>query len=181
MKKLWFLSFIVIPIFMLVLFTGCPAPTSNNGGSSGGSSGGGSGSFTYDGSTYPLTGAGIDIYPAVPSFEVSIVSSGINVPPWTGTGHIVWFDLTSPSTQGEPGTYNWAFTAGFELWEAAISFDYDADTDLGTWIDADWALANSGDYITISVNGSTYTFEFSLTMDDGKTVTGSYTGPVTIW
>jgi len=178
MKKLWYLSVIIIPIVVLVLFTGCPSPTSSGGGGGGGV---GSGSFTYDGTTYPLTGAGVDIYPAVPSFEVSIVSSGINVPAWTGTGHIVWFDLTSPSTQGEPGTYDWAVTGGFELWEAAISFDYVADTDSGTWLDADWALANSGDYITISVSGSTYTFEFSLTMDDGKTVTGSYTGPVTIW
>jgi len=173
MKKLWFLSFFVIPIFVFVLFTGCPSPTSSGGG------GGGSGSFTYDGTTYPLTGAGVENFAW--GFEVSIVSSGINVPLWTGTGHIVWFDLTSPSTQVAPGTYDWAFTGGFELWEASISWNYVAETDTGTWLDADDLTRNSGDYITISVSGSTYTFEFSLTMTDGKTVTGSYTGPVTIW
>jgi len=172
MKKLWFLSVFVIPIFVSIVFTGCPSPTSHDGG-------GGSGSFTYDGNTYPLTGAGVDIYSA--SFEVSIVSSGINVPQWTGTGHIIWFDLTSPSTQGAPGTYDWAITGGFELYDAGISFDYVADPESGTWLYADWVKRDSGDYITISVSGSTYTFDFVLTMEDGKTVTGSYTGPVTIW
>lgn len=172
MKKSWFLSSIVVSIVVWALFTGCPSPASKGGG--------GSGSFTYDGDTYPLTGTGIDIYGA-DWFEVCIVSSGINVPQWTGTGHIVWFDLTSPAEQGAPGTYDWAVTGGYELYDAAISFDYVADTDTGTWLDADWVTAYSGDYVTMSVSGSTYTFDFYLTMMDGKTVTGNYTGPVTIW
>jgi len=169
MKKMWYLSVLVIPVIVLLLFTGCPSKGGGGGGSS----------FTYDGNTYPLTGAGVDIY--FDHFEISIVSSGINVPQWTGTGHIVWFVLVSPSTQGAPGTYDWDATGGFLLYDAAISLDYVADTDTGTWLWADWDLADPGDYISISVSGSTYTFEFSLTMEDGKTVTGSYTGPVTIW
>lgn len=172
MKKMWYLSVLVIPVIVLLLFTGCPSKD--------GGGGGGSGSFTYDGNTYSLTGAGMDDWGSG-IFELNFVSSGINVSEWTGTGYIVWFDLTSPSTACAPGTYDWAATGGFELWEAAISLDYVADTDTGTWLGADWAEPDPGDYISISVSGSTYTFEFSLTMFDDNTVTGSYTGPLTVW
>ena len=168
MKKFWYVGVILIPLIVLVLFMGCATE-----------GGGGSGSFTYDGQTYPLTGAGLDIFSGY--FEVNLVSSGINVAEWTGTGNIVWFDLVSPSTQGAPGTYDWAATGGYELYDAGISFNYVADTGTGTWLYADDVLVSSVDYISIAVDGSTYTFEFSLTMTDGKTVTGSYTGTVTIW
>ena len=172
MKMLRFLGILFLPVFVLVFVTGCPSPTGNNGG-------GGSGSFTYDGNTYPLAGAGVDVF--ADSFEISIVSSSINVPQWTGTGHIVWLDMTSPTTQGEPGTYDWAFTGGFELWNAGISFNYVADTNTGTWISDDWVTGFAVDYVTISVSGSIYTIEFSITMFGGQVATGSYTGPVTIW
>ena len=122
------LSVILIPLIVLALFTGCPTK-------SGG--GGESGSFTYDGQSYSLSGAGVEHFSNEEQWiEISIVCSGINVPEWTGTG---------------------------------------------TWLQADWILQNSGDYLTISVSGSTYTFEFSLTMTDGRTVTGSFTGSITMW
>ena len=168
MKKFWYVGVILIPLIVLVLFMGC----ATEGGS-------GTGSFTYDGQTYPLTGAGLDIFTEY--FEVNLVSSGINVAEWTGTGNIVWFDLTSPSTQGAPGTYDWAVTGGYELYDAAISLNYVAGSGTGTWLSADDVLASTADYVSIAVDGSTYTIEFHLTMTDGKTVTGSYTGTVTIW
>ena len=154
---------------VLALFTGCPSKDG----------GGGTGSFTYDGQTYPLTNVGLDIFST--TFEVNFVSSGINTSEWTGSGNVVWFDLASPTTQGAAGTYDWAATGGFELWDMAISFDYVADTGAGTWLYGDWATANPADFISIAISDGTYTFEFSVTMDDGKTVTGNYTGGVVIW
>ena len=171
MKKLWYVSVVLIPLLVLVLFTGCP--TTSGGGS-------GTGSFTYDGNTYSLTGAGMEDFGSG-IFELDIVSSGINVVEWTGAGYVVFFELFSPSTAGASGTYDWAATGGYQLIDAGISLDYNADAATGTWLYVDWFLADPGDYITISVSDDTYTFEFSLTMTDGKTVTGSYTGTVTIW
>ena len=170
MKKLWYASVILIPLLLFAFFTGC---TTKSGGYSGGT-----GSFTYDGQTYPLAGAGFDIYSTW--FEVDLASSGINVPEWTGSGQIVWFELISPSTQGAPGTYTWN-SATYELWDGGISLNYIADPESGTYIWFDWETANGGDYITISASGSTYTIEFSVLLEHGNTVTGSYTGAVNFW
>ena len=38
-----------------------------------------------------------------------------------------------------------------------------------------------GGTVTISVNGNTYTVDFNLDMEDGKTVTGSYSGPAPVF
>ena len=168
MKKLRSLSVLVIPIIVLVLFT-CCQPIDNSG----------SGSFTYDGTTYPLTNGALEDW-GRGDFDVVLASSGLNAALWEGVGNVVWFDLVAPSNIGAPGTYDWAGTDGFTLWEGGISFNFNADTDTGTWIEADWSGAASGDYVTISVNGSTYTIEFSVTLLGGKVVTGSYTGSMPV-
>ena len=85
MKKLWFLSVFVVPLIVLVLFTGCPS-----GGGGDVSVGKGSGSFTYDGTTYPLTNASIDDWQDG-EFWLYIASAGIDAFEWTGIGDIIVF------------------------------------------------------------------------------------------
>ena len=169
MKKLWSLSVFLIPIIVLLLFTaGCPPIDTT-----------GSGSFMYDGTTYSLTNGALEDY-GRGDFDLVLASSDLNAARWTGTGYYVWFDLVAPTTIGAPGRYDWAATDDFILWEGGITFDYNADTDRGTWIDADWSEAVSEDYVSISRDGRTYTVEFSVTLIDGMIVTGSYTGPLPV-
>jgi hypothetical protein len=168
LKKRWYLSVLVISAIVIVLFTGCPSKDD-----------GGSCSFTYDGNTYSLTNGIIEDWGGG-DFDIYLASSGIDAVHWTGKGDFVFFDLISPSTIAAPGTYDWAATGGFELWDGGIGLNWDADTDNGTWFNADWTLQESGDYVTISVSGNTYTVEFSITLQNGKVVTGSFTGPLSI-
>ena len=168
MKKLRYMSVLLLPIFVLVLFTGCPPIDV-----------GGSGSFTYDGTTYSLTNGALENYRRG-DFDVVLASSGLNAAQWEGAGNVIWFDLISPSIIGAPGTYDWEGTDGFLIWESGLSFDYNATADIGDWIYGDWEKAASEDYVTISVNGSSYTIQFSITLQDGKVVTGSFTGPLPV-
>jgi hypothetical protein len=169
MKKLWSLSLLIVPVIVSLLFTaGCPPVDTT-----------GSGSFMYDGATYPLTNGALENY-GRGDFDVVLASSGLNAAQWEGTGYFVWFDLVSPSTIGMPGRYDWAGTDDLLLFEGGVTFDYDADTDTGNWIDADWEVAASGDHVTISKDGTTYTIEFSVTLMDGTMLTGSYTGPLPV-
>lgn len=168
MKKLRSLSVLVLPIFMLVLFTGCPPIDI-----------GGSGSFTYDGTTYPLTNGALEDY-GRGDFDIVLASSNLNAALWEGVGNVIWFDLVAPSAIGTPGTYDWDGTDGFLLFESALSFNYNATSGTGNWIEGDWEKAASGDFLAISVNGSSYTIEFSVTLLDGNVVTGSFTGPLPI-
>jgi hypothetical protein len=113
-------------------------------------------------------------------FDIVLASSGLHAARWEGVGDVIWFDLVSPSTLGAPGTYDWIGTDGFQLWDSALSFDYDATEDTGNWIYADWEKAASEDFVTVSVNGRSYTIEFSVTLENGKVVTGSFTGPLPV-
>jgi hypothetical protein len=168
MKKLRSLSVLLLQTFVLFLFSGCP-PINN----------GGSGSFTYDGNTYSLSNGALEAY-GRNDFDIVLASSGLNAAEWEGAGNVIWFDLVSPSTIGAPGTYDWEGTNDFLLWESGLSFSYNATADTGDWIYGDWEKAASEDYVTISVNGSTYTIAFSITLEDGKVVTGSFTGPLPV-
>lgn len=168
MKRIRSLSALVLPFFMLVLLTGCPPINI-----------GGSGSLTYDGSIYPLTNGALENY-GQGDFDVVLASSGLNAAKWEGKGNVVWFDLVSPSTIGAPGTYEWEGSDGFLLWEGGLSFDYNATTATGDWIYADWEKAASEDYVAISVDGSSYTIDFSVTLQNGNVLSGSYTGPLPV-
>ncbi len=171
MKKLRSLGVLVLPIFVLFLFTGCPPIDS-----------GGSGSFTYDGTTYQLTSGALEDFGQGEilsrHFDIVLASSGLDAERWRGRGDVVWFCLESSSTIGASGQYDWAGTDGLLLYDGGISFDFNATMDTGMWIYADWEGAASEDYLTISENDGTYTIDFSVTLDDGKVVTGNFTGPL---
>ena len=83
MKKLRYLSFLVLPVFLLALFTGCPPINI------------GAGSFTYDGNTYPLTNGALEDY-GEGDFDIVLASSGLNAAQWKGVGNVLWFDLVAP-------------------------------------------------------------------------------------
>ena len=168
MKKLWFLSVFVIPVVVLTLFTGCP-------GGDGVTVGKGTGSFTYDSTTYPLTNASIDDYQDG-WFELYIASDGIDAYEWTGTGNIMYFELYSPTGGIAAGTYDWNTPGSYYLWWCSMGLNYDTATDSGT-VEHD-AVSGS---ISIAISGGTYTITWSVTMDDAKTITGSYTGTVSVW
>jgi hypothetical protein len=169
MKKLWFLSGLVIPIIVLALFTGCPS-----GGGGDVSVGTGSGSFTYKGITYPLTNASIDDWQDG-DFDLYIASAGIDAYEWTGIGDIIYFELTSPTGAIAEGTYDWDDIFGYWIFWTTLGVNFNTATLTGDIVDE--AVAGS---VTISISGSTYTIVFALTMGDG-TATGSYTGTVSIW
>ena len=168
MEKLRTLSILLLPIFVLFLFAGCPPITI-----------GGSGSFTYDGNTYPLSNGALEDY-GEGDFDIVLASSGLNAAQWEGAGNVLWFDLVAPPGMGTPGTYDWNGTGGLLLWESGLSFNYNATADTGDWIYGDWERAADEDYVTISVDGSSYTIAFSITLEDGKVVTGSFTGPLPV-
>ena len=169
MKKPWSLNVLVLPVILSLLCTaGCPPVDTT-----------GSGSFTYDGETYDLTNGVLENY-GHGDFDVVLASSGLNAAQWEGTGYFVWLDLVSPSMIGAPGRYDWAGTDDFLLYDGGVTFDYDADTEKGNWINADGEVAASEDHVTLSVDGRTYTIKFSLTLEDGEVVTGSYRGPLPV-
>ena len=168
MKKLRSLCVLVLSIFALFLFTGCPPID-----------GDGSGSFTYDGATYSLTNGILEAY-KMNDFDIVLASSGLDAAEWEGVGDVIWFDLISPFIIGAPGTYDWAGTDGFQLWDSGLSLDYNATEDTGDWIYGDWEKLASEDFVTLSRNGRSYTIEFSVTLEDGKVVTGSFTGPLPV-
>ena len=176
MKKLWFLSVIGTLAIALILFSSC----SNDGDGGGGE---GTGSFTYDGTTYTITNGYIDDWSILgePDFDITLATAGLDAWEWTGTGDYVYLDLVAPSSIGQAGTYDWAATGGFELFDCGIGLNWVASSDTGTWINGDFGLASGADYVTISKSGSTYTIDFSITLDDGKVVTGNYTGTLPIW
>ena len=159
----------------MILFSSC-----SNGGGGGGE---GTGSFTYDGTSYTITNGYIDDWGAsgYADFDIILATAGLDSWEWTGTGDFIWFDLVAPSSVGEAGTYVWDLLATHVLWDCGIGLNWDAASDIGTWINGDWSLASGADYVTITKSGSTYTIEFSITLDGGEVVTGNYTGTLPVW
>jgi hypothetical protein len=129
--------------------------------------------------TYTITNGVIEDWGGA-DFDLYLATSGLNASAWTGNGDFVFFDLVAPSTIGQPGTYDWAGTGGHLLWDCGIGLNWTAASDTGTWINGDWVLQSGSDFVTISVSGSTYTVEFSITLNDGKVVTGNYTGSLPV-
>lgn len=84
------------------------------------------------------------------------------------------------SSVGAPGRYDWAGTGEYLLWVGGVTFDYDTASEEGNWIEADWEGAASGDHVTLSVEGSTYTVTFSLTLEEGNVLAGSYSGQLPV-
>ena len=137
------------------------------------------GSFTYDGNTYPVHSAMLWDYGATNgsyNLDFEAVSAGVDLMEETGTGNGFLIELFFPNPTPTSGTYTYntnldPFTFGYA--EIFLPWDYDAWT--GTFVPA------TGGTVNVTVNGTEYTIEFTLTLVDGKTATGSYTGPAPIY
>jgi hypothetical protein len=143
--------------------------------------------FTYNNTDFQLTGGYIENYGKFSgtdyNLDLTLISSGItthtnngNYISLTGTGHAIHFEMyTSDSTKLSVRDYNFDDNAT----ELAGTFDYGAvvmnynfDTENG-----DFFVFTAGK-VTIKNNGSEYEITYECTSEDGKTITGSYKGPI---
>ena len=142
------------------------------------------GFFTYGDTTYSLTsaiirdsgantGGGESGY----NFDFLAASSGVDLTIFSGIGDVVLLDLNSPYSPLDSGTYTWSSTrTDYTLVRAVIGINYDLGLDTGP------AVIAIGGTVTVKLDGSTiYTVDFTLAMADGKTVTGSYSGPAPVF
>lgn len=101
-------------------------------------------------------------------FEIDIINEDLE-----GTGEIIYFEMwTDQSTGLKNGTYtlsNGESDFGLSFAEFAVDFNpNDADED-------DYLEATEAE-ITVNKSGSTYTLDFDLTLENGKSLTGRYVG-----
>ena len=144
---------------------------------------GGGSYFIYDGTTFTLASAIIEDYgantePGESGYDLDfwVATSGVDLINWTGIGDLVVLDLNSPNSTLAPGTYTWSDTrTDFTLVDSVLIINYNLDTGAGTFV---WVIDGTA---TVSVNGDTYTVEFTLDLIDGKTVTGRYSGPAPVF
>ena len=94
----------------------------------------------------------------------------------TGTGHVlaIYFYGDMPPLQQGTIPYNGSEQI-VPAFEAEAAMDYNLDTQTGIYISA----FSDGELTISSSSGNNYTIAFSLEQQDGKLVTGQYTGKVT--
>jgi hypothetical protein len=138
--------------------------------------------FTYDGNTYELATAviergGENTEPGESGYFISFAaaSAGMDIINLTGTGDGIGLDLNSSSYDLVAGTYTWSTTnVENTVVDAMIVINYNLATDEGT------AYLAIDATVTVSVSGDTYTVEFTLTLENAKTVTGIWEGSATV-
>jgi hypothetical protein len=114
------------------------------------------------------------------NFDVYLFSSEIDYNSTTGVGERIYFELFSETAEDiKSGTYTFnanqsgtAGTFGSGI-KDIITVDYDILRDSGTSYNV------NGGTLIVSVSGNTYTFDFSLQLEDNSTVTGYYKGELT--
>lgn len=147
------------------------------------------GSFTYDGTTYTVDklilengGQYQGTSPAVYDVVAYLVTSSVSVDSagtFSGSGEGILIDVnTESSATLTPDSYSWDATnadpkASGRLTDGMVLIDYDFDDSSGTSLQADGGSA------TITESSGVYEIEFTLNIDNGETVTGSFSGEVT--
>ena len=141
--------------------------------------------FTYDGDTYSLH-EGMKMYWGSGwgngyNWDIYLYSEGIEFDEtemdFTGSGHGIFLEIFSPIEEGvEDGTYTFDTndeenSFSFGTWSSII-IDYDGEEDSGTELDI------IGGTVEISKSGNTYDISFDMTVEDDKTVTGNFSGPL---
>ena len=146
------------------------------------SNGGSAGSFTYDGTTYQVSQGwleyvGTDDGPH--NFEFNMASSGVDIVAMTGIGDAVLIDFMSSTSPIAEGTYTfhgsgppYAPNTFLDLW---VIINFNLETDVG-----DIYMAEAGTVTITEVSDSTISLDFEVTLDDGKTATGTWSGSVTM-
>jgi hypothetical protein len=160
---------IVITVALILIFISCD-------------NGGADSYFIYDDHTYPLSAAYLGVVgPRNGAYSLSFnaFSSGIDVETEKGIGEAIFISIISPTSSLAEGTYTFAAlisTTPFTFDILALLLNYNIETDWG-----DSYSAVDGTLTVTEVNGSTVSLEFEVTLDDGKTSTGTWSGPVTIY
>jgi len=162
-------AILALTVAMILIFASCD-------------NGGAGNYFIYDGTTYPLSEAYLEVVGpqnGAYGFSFTAFSSGIDFEAEKGIGEAIYIFILSPTTSLAEGTYN--FVAGTsttpytfdELW---LFLNYNIAIDWG-----DFYAAEAGTLTVTEVSDSTVSLEFEVTLDDGKTSTGMWSGSVTIW
>ena len=141
----------------------------------------GNGTFVYKGVTYSLSQGILEDYGSNGNgsynWDITLFSSGININNETGTGEIVYLELNSPEVSLVPGPYTWNIDM---VANSLTTGDLDIGCNVATGYSQEYRYANGG-MVTITSVGSEYILNFTLDLDNGETVTGSYSGPLTLY
>lgn len=138
--------------------------------------------FKYDGETYELSHGMLVYYGQWwgdgYNFDLFLFSDGIQFSEedmdFSGTGHGIFFELYGPSESNlSSGTYNYdPDDSGdpFTFYYADFVINYNIDTDAGTIVDIE------GGTVKIERSGSSYKITIDAVAEDGKPVTGYFSG-----
>lgn len=135
--------------------------------------------FTFNGANYETPKAYIVSYGPNNSesadFDLYLTSSNIAVKDgngFTGTGDGIYFDLNSSSlTELAAGTYTWSLDRGpGTIVDGEVFLTYDFDT----WTGDSYSVSDGT--VKITVSGTTYEIDYSLTLANSQTITGYYKG-----
>jgi len=136
-------------------------------------------SFSYNGVNYETPNAYLVSYGATSTesadFDIYLTSSDVTVNSGsglTGTGDGIYMDLNSSSlTELADGTYTWSIDrAPNTIVNGAVLIAYNFGTLTG-----DSYVVTDGT-IKITVSGTNYVIDYSLTLSNDQTVTGNYNG-----
>ena len=158
---------LVLVVAVSFIFTSCD----NNGGSAG--------HIIYDGTEYPIAVAFIGevgIQNGAYGIGLTAASTGIDIEAMTGIGEAIWISIFSPTLSLAVGTYNISLTENpYTFDDFWVFINYNAETDVG-----DLYVTISGTLTVTESGADSVSFEFEVTLDNGKTCTGMYSGSATI-
>ncbi len=146
--------------------------------------------FTYDGNTFELEGVLVDNYEYGSNNEkrahdIFLYSSSISLVPNTfnpdflvpsGEGAYVLIYAVSDLTDDiKDGTYIYGVTENYNVWggEFLINPKYSSKSI------EEYELFKDGEPFIVAIDGNSYSFDFNLTTESGKKITGNYTGEIT--
>ena len=140
---------------------------------------GSAGHIIYDGTEYSLAAAYIEevgIQNGAYGISLAATSAGVDYEAMTGIGEAVWIAIFSPTLSLAVGTYNISLTENpYTFNDFWVMINYNAETDVG-----DLYVTISGTLTVTESGADSVSFEFEVTLDNGKTCTGMYSGSVTI-
>lgn len=139
--------------------------------------------FELDGQTYALSSGFLEDFGSNGNgtfdFDIFLSSSGISYNStsgfYVGSGDGIYLDLNTTSETGLlPGTYNFSNNrTDFTFSDASVYLDFSFTNVSGT------LFAVTGGTVTIGIDGSTTTIEFTLNLSNGQTATGIFSGVLT--
>ncbi len=174
-KWLWMLALVAMPL----VFVSCSDDDDDDNGLT-------ANHFSYDGTTYDLAG-GI-LFTGEGTGDAYVISMFLHSPgiqfsdedkDFTGEGHGVSLTLLSPEEhQPGTGTYNFDGSFSFELYtftDGEVVIDFNAETEEGT------QLPITGGSVEVEESGENNRVTFTLETTDGSTITGQFSGSMSVY